>query len=181
MPLVFFVSSAPFLAASSFRTFPSLLLVCHTSFFPAPFFGSRMPAFVPRFVSIPVSIAVPSCPVFLQLPIGYPPVSRGDVAIVGWQLQKRPREPFGRKISPWTIIRLSPEPMTFMETVPGALIEENIHGNTRNHVDVGSWYDNDRRRSRDPIHGRRTYADIYTDLRIAFGKHSHDQQKKSPE
>src|SRR5271157_5615803 len=129
MPLVFFVSSAPFLAASSFRTFPSLLLVCHTSFFPAPFFGSRMPAFVPRFVSVPVSIAVPCCPVFPQLPIGYSPVSRGYAAVVGRQLQEWPREPFGGKISPWTIIRLSPEPMTFVEPIPGALIEKDVRGN----------------------------------------------------
>ena len=70
--------------------------------------------------------------------------------------------------------------MTFVETVPGALTEEDVHGNTRNQVDVSSWYDNDRRRSRDPIRGRRTYADVHTDLCTAYGKGSRDEQKKSP-
>jgi hypothetical protein len=69
--------------------------------------------------------------------------------------------------------------MTFVEPIPGALIEEDVHGNTRHQVDVSSGYDNDRRRSRDPIRGRRTYADVHTDLRTACGKARCDEQKKS--
>jgi len=138
---MFVVTSAMFLSTSSFTTFPSLFPVLHT-----PFFGSCVPAFPPLSVFIPVSLPFPSCPVFLHLAIGYPPVPGWYPAIVRRQLQKRPRDPFRGKIGPRTIIRSSPEPVTFVGAIPVALIEENIHCNVGNHVNIGSRYDNDRRR-----------------------------------
>ena len=71
--------------------------------------------------------------------------------------------------------------MIFVGAIPVALIEEDVYGNVGNHVNVTSGYDNHRRRRRDPIHGRRTYADIHADLRTAFRKYPHGEQKKNSE
>jgi hypothetical protein len=44
------------------------------------------------------------------------------------------------------VIRSSPEPVTFVGAIPVALIEEDVYRNAWNCVNIGSWYDNDRRR-----------------------------------
>jgi hypothetical protein len=89
-------------------------------------------------------------------------VSGRRSAIVGRQLYQDTRDLRCGEIYPGSIVRPGPEPMALMGTIPVALVEENIHVDVRNRVDVGPGYYDHRRGSREDVSRRR--ADVDVDL-----------------
>ena len=117
MPPVFLMPSASLLAAPFFMTFPSLFPEL-----PASSFRPAMPSFAPLTVSVPVTVPFPSCPVFLELSIGYAVISRRYPTIVRRQFDDGTGNASRFHECPGTIIRSGSEPTAFVGTIPIAAV-----------------------------------------------------------
>lgn len=73
------------------------------------------------------------------------------------------------EIYPGSIVGPGPEPVALMGTIPVALVEENIHVDVRNCVDIGSRYYDHRRGSRDNVSRRRADVDVNLYPSCLFG------------
>lgn len=123
-----------------------------------------LPSFPPHDIAIPVTVAFPTPPVLLYLPVGNPAVSWGNITIVvAGQVHDIPGHTVRRNIPPRAIIGRGPEPVTVMGTIPGASEKEDVHGHIGHDIDVGSGYDHDRRWSRNTKEGGQGYiqANVY--------------------
>jgi hypothetical protein len=106
-----------------------------------------MPPFVMIIMCVPVSFSLPPVPVLLQLSIGNMPVLVIPSSVIIWQASQGTGYPRRTKVTPGPVIVTGSVPMSFVGTVPEAVIEKNSHFDIGNKVCVASGYQNHWRRS----------------------------------
>jgi hypothetical protein len=103
----------------------------------------------PIMIPIPVSLPLPSIPVFLKLSVGNMPIPRRYLPVVRGQADHGPGDTAGLHENPWPIVGTGPEPVVLVRSIPVPAEKQNIDIDGRREIHIGPGDRNHRRRDRD--------------------------------